>query len=621
MAKFLLLLSLGTLSFSAFAAGTGEMSDKELSNKFIASIQESRIQDQLTNSTEFKACEKEGKLEVGKGAENKAAIQKITDCFKKNLEGKTGKQLETLSEKMGLQSYGLVKSKNSQEITNYLSKKVSHALTGVDPDEKDIKDIIEKSKFKNQNIVDQSVFLKLYQTQLGKNILLEISRFCYQDLKNPNVTGPTKASGNFKAYWSVPNKLDETVPIGAIVQTDPKVIEKKVIEILVDKGIEYVVTDADVTIENKKHSATKVYPFQTSTKFDDESKIQLKSIAESFQDLDQGFSKDFFTFCSKLIKPMCKAYEENVSKNPAITVGAKACLTQARLEQYRKALSTTSDYLKKMEEDPQGNAPIFNIAGMKVYDGSGENSIDAITSISSSDVMQAQSKQYKAKIENFDSSKCTSSPELAECEVLIDQDQSDFEIDNVRLKMSLKNEAEIARLVEMKKKNDQNLEKYLKENGYADIWEKIDKINDTELREILENKFNARKEAYLAGLKDQISPYQIKGENSTEEDAMAAIEKVKQQPAQLAQLVMFNNIISSSLELKKCKDCESLGRNTSGIDREMRDAKSTGLETSYFSGFKGSDSETPKNNNNQNISITGLQFLDSILGFEEEKPE
>lgn len=614
MTKFLISLSLIAYAFSVCATGTGEMSERELSNKFIATIQESKIQDQLTNSTEFKACQSEGKLEQGK--DNTDAIKKISECFQKNLSGKSAKQLETLSDKMGLQSYGLVKSKSSKEITDYLSKKIKKALTGVDPDEANLKDIIEKSKFKNQNIVDQSVFLKLYQTQLGKNTLLEISRFCYQDLRNTDITDKNKIPKSFKDYWGGDTSLFKTLII--LDPKDPK-IEDEIVNLLTSRILKATDQDEEVT----PTGTIKYYPYKVETISDEENKDQLDKIAGSFQDIDASFSEGFFTFCSRLIKPLCKVYEKNVSANPTNKMGAKACITQSRLEQYRKALSKTSEFLKKIEEDPQGKAPIFNIAGMKVYDGKGDNSIDAITSISSSDIMQAQSKQYKAKIENFDSSKCEASPELADCEVLIDKDQSNFEIDNVNLKMSVKNAAEIERLKAMKKANDQNLEKYLTENGYADILDELKNkpgMSEDELADLLRNKFNARKQAYLDELKNKVGSQQVADTDDKKQKSEDVIKEIKAQPAQLAQLVMFNNIISSSFELKNIKG-DSLGRNTSGIDREMKDAQSTGLETSYFSGIKGTDSGAPKNNNNQNNSITGLQFLDSILGFEETKEE
>lgn len=603
-----------TFSFSAFTAGTGEMSEKELSNKFIATIQESKIEDQLTKSTEFKSCAAKSKLEVGKsgkGKENETAIAEIEKCFTDKINGQSPQQLEKLSDKMGLQSYGLVQSKAAKDITEYLSKKISKALTGVDSDEKNLKTMIENSKFKNQNVVDQSLFFKLYQTQLGKNVLLEISRFCYKDLGNSTAPANPKS---FKEYWQ------DGAPFTYInsIRADQLKDSEKSIQGHVVKGSkdpDKIDTNGKVFVSDE--DTTDKFTVKVDTSADN--KDQLSAIADNFTSLDQKFSEDFFTFCSRLIKPMCNIYRDNVAMSDSSKLGAKACLTQSRLEQYRKALTKTAEYIKKIEEDPQSGVT-FNIANMKVYDGKGDNSIDAITSVSSSDIMNSQSKDYKAKLENFDSSKCDASPELADCEVLIDQKQSEFEIDNVNLKMTVKNAAEIERLLALKKVNETDFKKYLEENGYADV---LDAYNnnksDDELKKLIGYKFNARKEAYLNELKNKVGSQQAADDDTKKASkADAVVKDLKQKPAEIAQLVMFNNIISSSFELKNAKG-DSLGRNTSGLDREMKDAKTTGLNTAYFDGIKGAGSTTGSqtNSSNQNNSITGLQFLDSILGFED----
>ncbi len=579
------------------------MSERELSNKFIATIQESKIEDQLTQSSEFKACASKSKLEKGK--DNSTAIKEIEDCFAKNIQGQNPKQLEKLSEKLGLQSYGLVKSKSAEDITKYISKKINKALTGVDPDEKDLKAMIESSKFKNRNIVDQSLFFRLYQTQLGKNVLFEISKFCYQDL-SPTAPG---ATDNFKAYWSNTMKETAVISVISIPKFNPT---DKAHQSILKAAITHVKDDSQNTFHTKQK-------FDSTADNKDQFDIMLKNL--SGFETDQKFLENFFTFCSRMIKPMCDEFVVAASTNSIASdiKGSKACLTQSRLEQYRKAITKTAEYLKKIEEDPQSGVT-FNIADMKVYDGKGENSIDAITSISSTDIMESQSKEYKAKIENFDEAECAASPELAGCEVLVDKAQSDFEIDNINLKMSVRNAAEVERLIALKKANETDFKKYLEENGYADILDAYNKDNTVDLSTMLKNKFDGRKEAYIKELQNKVGSQQIADTDDKTTKAKAAIEEVKGQQGQLAQLVMFNNIISSSFELKNAKGY-SLGRNTSGLEREIRDAKD--LDTAYFEGLKSGGSagaDQPKNNSNDNNSITGLQFLDSILGFE-DKPE
>ncbi len=581
---------------------TGEMlSDRQLSNKFIATIQESKIEKQLTGASEFTTCQKLTPLKSGE--DNTKNIEAIQKCFTDKLEGKSPKQLAELSDKLGLQSYGIVQSKAAKDITNYLSKKINKALTGTDPDEKDLKAMIESSKFKNHNVIDQKLFFKLYQTQLGKNVLFEISRFCYNDLGN--TTTRTDPATTFKDYWN--NGVFSSFVMN-LKADDLKKNEKAIQGFIIDDTIK--ISDEDTAAK-----------YNVKVNADDDSKEQLTTIIGNFTSLDQQFAENFFTFCSRVIKPMCTIYQDNVSKGSKSSLGAKACITQSRLEQYRKSITKTAEFIEKLDKDADQDMS-WAIAGMKIYDGKGDNSIDAITSISSTDILQAQSKEYKAKIENFDASKCASSPELADCEVFSDSKQDEFEIENVNLKMSIRDAAEIARIEAMLKNNDKSLEQYLKDNGYADILDAYKLNPSADLGALLKDKFKARKEAYLEGLKSKVGSYQVADgddEASKKSKAESAINNIKSSQTDLAQLVMFNNIISSSFELKNTKG-DSLGRNTSGIDREIKDAKD--LDTQYFTDLKGAGTGSqPQNNNNQNNSITGLQFLDSILGFEDEKPQ
>lgn len=607
MAKLLVSLIYLLGSVSAIAAGsgtgTGEMlSDRQLSNKFIATIQESKIEKQLTGASEFTTCQKLTPLKSGE--DNTKNIEAIQKCFTDKLKGKSVKQLGELSDKLGLQSYGIVQSKSAKDITSYLSKKINKALTGTDPDEKDLKAMIESSKFKNHNVIDQQLFFKLYQTQLGKNVLFEISRFCYNDLGNTNApSAPT----TFKEYWNGGSDF-----YNFVMNLSPDQLKSN------EKAIQGFIQDGSI----KASDEDKVARFNIKVDSSKDNKDQLDSIVSNFTTLDQAFSENFFTFCSRLIKPMCMIFQDNTSKDKDNTnmLGAKACLTQARLEQYRKALAKTSEYVDKLSKDADTDMS-WAIAGMKIYDGKGDNSIDAITSISSTDILKSQSKEYKAKIENFDSAKCAASPELADCEVFSDSKQDQFEIDNVNLKMSIRDAAELARIEEMVKNNDKNLEQYLTDNGYADLVDKVKNGKTDEIAGLLSKKFDAKKAAYLKELGGKVAPYQVSDTEDKASKAESAMESVKAQQGNLAQLVMFNNIISSSFELKNSKG-DSLGRNTSGIDREYKDAKALGLDNDVFSNIRDTGSTgQPQNNNNQNNSITGLQFLDSILGFEDEKPQ
>ena len=64
--------------------------------------------------------------------------------------GKDPAALKKLADDLRLENYGLIKSKNVKDITDYLSKKMHKSLTGEDPDEKDPNKIIQQMKKINE---------------------------------------------------------------------------------------------------------------------------------------------------------------------------------------------------------------------------------------------------------------------------------------------------------------------------------------------------------------------------------------------------------------------------------------------------------------------------------------
>ena len=71
------------------------------------------------------------------------------------------------------------------------------SLTGMSPeDEKNAANL----KWGKQKIVDQKVFIDMYTNQLMKSALLEVSRFCFENLE---VTGRNKKEKkSFAEYWT-----------------------------------------------------------------------------------------------------------------------------------------------------------------------------------------------------------------------------------------------------------------------------------------------------------------------------------------------------------------------------------------------------------------------------------
>lgn len=607
-------------SFQAWSQATTGMSDKAIANKLISSLQDSKVQKQIEGASEFTSC-KADKLKPGMTDGARAvAITEITKCFKEKIRNKQGPELEKLSDKLGLQSYGLIQNKSADEITNYLSKKVSKSLTGVDQDEKDLKTMIDNMKFGKTKLVDPIVYFQLYQTQLGKNILFELSRYCYEDFAPKTTT----SSSNFRDYWKdifiIPS-IQAVLDLKADELIKSKVY-KNAIPLLTDTGSAFLST---VSIDPSSDKSA-----------------QYDSMINGFQGLDKDpkFVESFFSLCSRMIRPLCDEAKERVKTSSSATSktvetaistvsstlsdeGARSCVTMARLEQYKVVLGKVEEYIKLIKSGQSVDSDSYiALSGMQVYENKGKDSIDNLTGVSTNDILESQDKKRLAKLDSIDTNKCKTHPEDAECDsVLQNKDDLDFELANTEIRMTAQDEAKIQRIRELKEKDAKPLLEYLRAQGYSDIAQEVQAnpgMTTDALENLIRNKFDTRRTSYLLELKKKAGEFQVqKGEDGSG-TAENSIKAIKEDQGKLAQLVMFNNIVSSSFSLKTDKGVD-LGRNTSGLEREINDAKKSSKQAvQYFEGLKGPDSGTA-NKNKDFGSITGLDFLNPILGIESGK--
>lgn len=155
--KYLLLISF-ILSFaSAHAANAdGKLKDVE-ADAHLASVKAQELEDQLSESDLFKECK-----------ETKETIKEIEDCIK----SKFGDDFdpEEFAKKTDLKSFDRTSSKDAKSIREYLSERISNALHG------------KKEKGKMIKLVNHGVYSELYRSQVGKNILMDVSTYCIANL-------------------------------------------------------------------------------------------------------------------------------------------------------------------------------------------------------------------------------------------------------------------------------------------------------------------------------------------------------------------------------------------------------------------------------------------------------
>ena len=573
--------------------------------QIVSRIKDIEVEEMLSKTGEFKKCREMNEFKADDTPTIRTdKIQKAEACFKAELSKNSSKEkLEQLSETLRLQQYGLVPSKNIKDIQKYLSDKMTKALTGVDPNEPDPKKLLKSMQFKNRKIVDQKVFIDLYKTQLGKNALYEVSRFCFENLRKAGV----KDKVTFADHWT--DYQSEEISVANIDKFD-------------DLG-------------DPRFGDTLQDPSDKDKVFQD----IFKSInGASGAGLKPDEMSHFFMDCGKIIVPLCGKFEESMNlsstsshvdapKSP--TVGAAACLAKSRIQEYKKALVNAekiSDEFTKMKFDDQKDA-LISLTGdpVKFYGQSADDeSLDDLTNNTSADIFSGG--YTKDQLASDKIKECEDKPELANCEGYISKgDTLDKAKHHIEMEMTLKREVEMARVKKLVEGNQKELNQYLEDNGYMDILEKhkAKKMSADEMALLIGQSFEAKKIALLAEINNKLGKRQV-SEKATDADikknALEVVQESKEERARLAQVVLFNNVITSYLSLKK-KDSsgniEEAGRNVNAWKKEEKALTASKVDPALFANLKASsDGVDGLGKDNQ---IAGFEILDEILGKEKEK--
>jgi hypothetical protein len=586
-----LILSLLLLPYQALAAD--EMQTR-VETKFLTVVKDVEVERLVGNSAEFNECRDLNKFV--KGATAGANLKLATDCFQKKIGTKDPASLKKLAEDLKLKDYGLIKSKNVSDITEYLTKKLHKSLTGVDLDAKNN----APQKWEDQKIVDQKVFVELYKNQLAKNALFEISRFCFENLRLE--AGSTAT--DFTTYWTgnMPAAVNKVLPITG----------------LTDEGVDNIFfpgTLKDIDLNDEKEVYAKL----------------VSGLTPGKQPIDAKLFGDFFSFCTQAIKPMCEAFKDKIKSSTPIKIGANACLTFNKLEAIRTTLRNTEKVAKQFDEmEDKGTFAIQMIKNPKIYQngkGAGEESLDELTSVGSADFLH-NSQTENDKLKDLETN-CATNSSSSECKQFLQVDDGkERALNDLEMDIDLKGQIEVTRV---KKLKDKELKDYLKENRHFDLLERLDskdanKLTETDIVNEIGFYYEAKKASEMAALKSKIGTRQVsEKEAATDADKtkfiVKNIKESKEERARLAQVVMFNNIITSQLELKKDVNgtSESLGRNVSGWNKEKAGLdKIQGINSTVFEGVQ---SNAKENGVKTKESIADVGFLDDILGKDTTKKD
>ncbi len=599
------------ISLSAFSADDNIDYDA-LSKRFVTSVKDAQVDSRFLQEPEIQQCITD--FPIPSDLKNQAAIrdaqQKAADCVRRKLSSDVDpSRLNKLSSDLQLEAFGVVKDKSNAEIVNYLSGRLEKALYG--------KENGKVKRLGDQNIVDQKVFVDIYETQLGKNILLEVSNYCYNRLDFATTT---------------PNRLDELSKF-ADGGSPPNPIKNAV----------YANQLTDVS----DISGSKVAATPTDNIYEGITREIPQALVNS------GTLNRLFINCATAIQNMCQLYEycscryrkakgtepsatactPPVTPAPSCptvpatepTVGQHSCHVTARLRGYRTNLAA----LVKTKEQFRMDDVEMKYKPKDLYrreDADDNESIDALTSFTTKDATEALKNDGIANDAGGITKDCIDNPENVECAKFF---YKDTEVQKFANSSVVYNAATLVESEKINKLdgNKKDLADYLRSRSYFDLAEEVDTGgNMSEIVAKARRRFETERDSTF---KEMTSAFERK-QFSTElagEDAKKRedrLNEVKQEylnrGKEFQQLILFNNVVSSYLDLTRINadgSQEKLGSNVKAFQREAQNTQEPGSEVliEHFSNIN-SESSTLQNTD---TPVVDINFLDAILGNSEAK--
>jgi hypothetical protein len=589
---FFILTSLPTTWANGVINEMSDSYDQEIKNKAVTVAREMRIQNTLINSQEVKKCREEGKISKGATQQQIAdAALKTEQCFLNELQNnRKPEELKRLADQLGLESYGLIKSKTSKEISDYLGNALYEKLTGINRADKN-----QSQRFSDRKLVDQKIFFDLQMNSLNKSVMYEISRYCFENFRkldsSKDVLAPDGKS--FSDYWGFGTP-------SAVVSAN--------------SSMPY----DDLTDQGNNSTRFSSTPGTTT---EDSYRQLFDTIGDK---IDPSVFGKYFEYCAGSIKHFCDEYRKSSTATPTQTAsqpvslapkGTTSCLVRDRISELRKAIAKTQKAREGLAEKATGGAEITGINVKHFAPDDGDNSIDALTAMTSKDIIEGGKKGKDSKGED-----CAKKATKDDCEDFIDIGD---DLNNVQLAIDqdlrMKQIVEVERVKALYKEKGQKLKDYLIENGFHEEAQNADTLSESELISLVGKSYQAKREALLSGLRDKLGKRQMTDEESKsnpqalEANIKENAKEVMEERTRLAQVVLFNNIITSHLELRQKigKDqYKDLGKNINAWKREEQALGSGKIQSTLFQNLKDSAASAGDGAKNEEIDT---DFIDQLV--------
>ncbi len=604
------------------------LSDSEINQKLVGVAVDISNQKILEGVAELQPCRDGFRFTPGTPP-TPAQLTTLQSCIDGVFRGKPADQIAAISDKMNLETYNLIPSKSVQNVTNYLTEKTYKSLTGVDLKEQSTAAKLQQMKFGNKKMLDQKDFFELYKNQVSKNALYEVSRFCFKDLRNSSASA--SAATNFMDHW---NNLDEfarsstpTVPASgtAISPTDSGT---PAFDVAAGSS-----TGAAATTQGSYTNLMQTI-FGAGTTPPNPTKLS-----------------NFFQYCAKQIDELCQSYEQSCSKasstpasgaasttacaaatatgasNPNPTApGARACLAKTRIVAFKKALAASDEFVREFtDQSKNGNDFVIALNANQIVNryaggrGQNEKSYNELTNSASVDFFKAnESENYQ------DAQNCIRNGGR-DCEKFdVSSDAEEKILQDNTLVYSAKRAAELARVRAL---SGQPLDEFLAQN-YPDIKKLRDDGTLTRqgrtLEDAIAQRWDGRRESMMNEIKNRIGSRQVTAVEAQTAGVKDTVAKANATQAltektRLAQVVLFNNIISSSLELQTTSG-QRLGRNVQALSNEL-DASQSEVQGSLFSNLRTLTDQAPGTTAppaGSSDSVNGIGFLYKLIGLPDD---
>jgi hypothetical protein len=601
-----MLITLLTLLISPAFAQT-DIDVEALSQRFVSTVVESRITRQFAEVPQIADCLQddtnvvsEDDLKTGDkdAVRNKirTAQKNASDCIKKKLENVQGEELEKVSKELGLKEYGLVKGQGTKAIVDYFSKRFEKVF------------FTTKNGKTDRMIVDQTLFFDIYESQIGKSVLLEISNYCMNQL---DLTQSTNRAGFYNALQATPpdiSKFTDTFeknrPATNSVDPSPDAIYDEFLTDVVGQapGSTLDPTSTKNRLESVYKNCTQIIPNlckvyqECLCDFNKQVETAKGKAPPSCNGLPSG--TDYQTQCVSGTTTSITAGSTQIVEP---TRGRNSCHVEARLRAHRTNLNLVNEQQTLLRNEYGGGAQLnAATSGNDVYQG-GDQSIDDLTSLSSKDIDEIQMGDEKSE-------EC----KLDDCSQFSFDASESSKFANTAAAYSAVTAIELKKLKDSQN-DDEKLIGFLKSKGYNDLADEVsNKSRGTDLivQDALQ-RFESHREATFGEMAKAFERKQLVGDEQTRTQKIDDIKSdLKNRSNDFKQLVLFNNVVMSFLNIQRRKSDGSLedaGTNVKSLQRETS-------SNSVLGNSLGSLSSGSGQIGNNEAPIVDQEFINSVLG-------